>query len=107
MFLQVPFSGYYWGNPLNAFGELTTKLLLGVPVGALLQMIYSPATSAARRWQAIAILFISFGVFLVIELGQLLLPSRFPDQTDVYIGTAGGWLGMAAMRLLTALEGDS
>ncbi len=46
MFLQVPFSGYYWGNPLNAFGELTTKVLLGVPVGALLQMIYSPGTSA-------------------------------------------------------------
>jgi glycopeptide antibiotics resistance protein len=107
MFFQVPFSGYYWGNPLNAFVELTTKLLLGVPVGALLQMIYSPRARAARRWQAIAVLFISFGVFLVIELGQLLLPSRYPDQTDVYIGTAGGWLGMVALRLLTAQEGDS
>jgi len=107
MFLQVPFSGYYWGNPLNAFGELTTKLLLGVPVGALLQMIYSPGTRAARRWQAIAILFISFGVFLVIELGQLLLPSRFPDQTDVYIGTAGAWIGMVAVRLLILRGSDS
>ena len=100
MFLQVPFSGYYWGNPLNAFGELTTKLLLGVPVGALLQMIYTPGTSAGRRWQAAGILTVSFCIFLVIELGQLLLPSRYPDQTDVYIGTAGACIGMVAVRLL-------
>jgi glycopeptide antibiotics resistance protein len=100
MFLQVPFSGYYWGNPLNAFGELTTKLLLGVPVGALLQAIYVPRTSAGRRWQAAGILTAAFCVFLVVELGQLLLPSRFPDQTDVYIGTAGACIGMVAVRLL-------
>ncbi len=100
MFLQVPFTGYYWGNPLSAFGELTTKVLLGVPVGALLQMIYAPGTSAGRRWQAAGILTVSFGIFLVIELGQLLLPSRYPDQTDVYIGTAGAYLGMVAVRLL-------
>jgi glycopeptide antibiotics resistance protein len=100
MFLQVPFSGYYWGNPLNAFGELTTKVLLGVPVGALLQTIYMPGTSAGRRWQAAGILTAGFCIFLVIELGQLLLPSRYPDQTDVYIGTTGAWIGMVATRLL-------
>ncbi len=102
MFLQIPFSGYYWGNPLSAFGELTTKVLLGVPVGALLQMIYTPDTSAGRRWQAAGILTVSFSIFLGIELGQLLLPSRYPDQTDVYIGTAGAWIGMVAVRLLIA-----
>ena len=107
MFLQVPFSGYYWGNPLNAFGELTTKLLLGVPVGALLQAIYVPRTSAGRRWQAAGILTAAFCVFLVVELGQLLLPSRFPDQTDVYIGTAGAWIGMVAVRLLILRGSDS
>jgi glycopeptide antibiotics resistance protein len=107
MFFQVPFSGYYWGNPLNAFGELTTKLFLGVPVGALLQMIYTPATVAGRRWQAVGILATSFAIFLGIELGQLLLPSRYPDQTDVYIGTTGGWLGMTAMRLLIGRGRDS
>ena len=107
MFLQVPFTGYYWGNPLSAFGELTTKVLLGVPVGALLQMIYAPGTSAGRRWQAAGILTVSFGIFLVIELGQLLLPSRYPDQTDVYIGTAGACIGMVAVRLLIPRASNS
>ena len=107
IFLQVPFTGYYWGSPLSAFGELTTKVLLGVPVGALLQMIYTPVTSAGRRWQAAGILTVSFGIFLVIELGQLLLPSRYPDQTDVYIGTAGAWIGMLAVRLLIPRASNS
>jgi glycopeptide antibiotics resistance protein len=107
MFLQVPFSGYYWGDPLNAFGELTTKTLLGVPMGALLQLIYVPGTAVGRRWQAMAIAVASFGVFLAIELGQLLLPSRYPDQTDVYVGTAGACLGMVAARLLMSMGRDS
>jgi glycopeptide antibiotics resistance protein len=107
MFLQVPFTGYYWGNPLSAFAELTTKVLLGVPVGALLQMIYTPRTSAGRWWQAAGILTVSFCIFLVIELGQLLLPSRYPDQTDVYIGTAGAWIGMIAVRLLVLRKSHS
>ena len=107
MFLQVPFSGYYWSDPLNAFAELTTKVLLGVPVGALLQSVYLPGTAAGRGWQAMAIAVVSFGVFLAIELGQLLLPSRYPDQTDVYIGTAGACLGMVAVRLLMSMGRDS
>jgi glycopeptide antibiotics resistance protein len=101
VFFQVPFSSYYWGNPLNAFQEVTTKMLLGVPVGGLLQAVYTPRTQAGRRWQLAVILIVSFLVFLTIELGQLLLPTRFPDQTDVYIGTAGGLIGVLAVRLLT------
>src|SRR5262249_53697782 len=80
IFFQVPFYSYYWGNPLNAFEEVATKTLLGVPVGGLLQAIYTPRTRAGRWWQLAVTLTISFLIFLTIELGQLLLPTRLPDQ---------------------------
>lgn len=100
MLFRVPFYSYYWASPMNAFAEVATKGLLGVPVGGLLQSIYFPRTRAGRRWQSVGIAIVSFAIFLVIELGQLLLQSRYPDQTDVYIGTVGGCLGMVAVRLL-------
>jgi len=40
-------------------------------------------------------------LFLGIELGQLLLPTRVPDQTDVYIATAGAVAGIIVIRLIT------
>jgi glycopeptide antibiotics resistance protein len=35
--------------------------------------------------------------FLAIELGQTLLPARFPDISDVLIGVAGAAVGMGMM----------
>ena len=61
------------------------------------------ATDALIAWLFTGkfILIFSFLIFLTIELGQLLLPTRVPDQTDVYIGTTGALLGVLAVQLLT------
>ena len=101
MLLRVPFYSYYWSNALDAFTEATTKALLGVPVGGLLQATWTPKSREASVVQAAGITVLAGGFFLIIELGQLLLPSRTPDQTDIYIGTFGAIVGMLAVRLLT------
>lgn len=100
-FLQVPFSGYYWGLAPAVLVDASTKLLMGIPVGAFLQLAWRPTEPWLSRLTALGAVVVSAGIFLVIELGQILLPSRFPDQTDVYIGTAGAVAGVGLVRVLT------
>ena len=49
---------------------------------------------------ALAIVRCLGALFLALELGQLMLPSRVPDQTDVYIGTLGAAIGVALVWLV-------
>ena len=52
-------------------------------------------TQLVARWAIGAgIVVVSGMLFLGLELGQLMLPSRVPDQTDVYIGTLGATIGV-------------
>lgn len=99
--LRVPFYSYYWGFAPYVLMDATTKLLMAVPVGALLQLIWQPKTRIARWLLGVALVALSAGVFLTLELGQLMLPSRVPDQTDVYIGTLGAAMGVGVVRLIT------
>lgn len=101
LMFQVPFHSYYWGMPIFSFAEASSKFLLGMPVGALLQWMWIPTTRALGALQVSGILLVSGALFLAIELGQLLLPTRVPDQTDVYIALAGALSGMMAVRLVT------
>jgi VanZ family protein len=100
LMLRVPFHSYYWGMPLFAFAEASTKFLLGVPVGALLQQIYSPQSGRGRATQTALVLIAGTAIFGALEVGQLLLPSRIPDQTDIYIGVAGCAVGLLIGRAL-------
>lgn len=90
----VPFHSYYWGFAPYVLIDATTKLLMAVPVGALLQLTWQPRTRVWRWVVGTGIVALSGSVFLALELGQLLLPSRVPDQTDVYIGTLGALIGV-------------
>jgi VanZ family protein len=98
---QVPFESYYWGNPLDRLGDATTKVLMGVPVGVFLRLLWTPAYRLAALLAWCALLVVGVALFGAIELGQVFLPSRFPDLTDVLIGTAGVLAGGLVVRLLT------
>ena len=100
LLLRVPFHSYYWGMPIFAFAEAASKFLLGVPVGALLQWSWLPVSARGRRLAAFGIGLFSGLLFLAIELGQVLVPSRVPDQTDIYIGIGGSLVGAHVMRLV-------
>ena len=98
--MRVPFYSYYWGFAPYVLMDATTKLLMAVPIGALLQLIWQPQARVWRWVMAAGIVLLSGALFLGLELGQLMLPSRVPDQTDVYIGTLGAVIGVALVALV-------
>ena len=99
--MRVPFYSYYWGFAPYVLIDATTKLLMAVPIGALLQLIWQPQTRLWRWVMAAGIVLLSGALFLGLELGQLMLPSRVPDQTDVYVGTLGAVIGVWLVALVT------
>ena len=95
----VPFRAYYAANPFDAMNDAAIKALLAVPVGALLWLCWPPHTTPrVPEWLRNAVLLSGAAVFFaLVEAGQLLLPSRFPDATDVVIGLAGTAVGLVLM----------
>lgn len=103
LLLQVPFHNYYYGTEFRAVTELFHKLLFFAPLGALLALgrlqirRFSPL-----RYPYDALVFVLLlGVPLLIELGQVALPSKHPDSTDwilAAIGAGGGYLLVIIVR---------
>ena len=101
LLFAVPFRHYYFGSEFHAFTELSRKLMLSAPLGALLWMAL-PAMSSrgAERLKTAALWFFGFIFFAGIEAGQVFLPGRIPDLTDACIGALGVAAGIWLVRLL-------
>lgn len=90
----VPFVGYWSGSELKVFTNLLVKVGLAAPFGLIAACVVRGPSSyrTLAGWLIVATL-----VFSVIEAGQLLLPSRTPDPTDILmsvVGSAAGlWIG--------------
>ena len=50
--------------------------------------------TTSRRVQFIGWTVIALVIFTIFEIGQLFVPSRVPDATDIAIGLAGVMAGM-------------
>lgn len=86
----APFRNYYYGSEFQAFSGISRKLMLAIPVGALLRlMLSSHPNRSAGRIQNAAVLVVGLALFAGLEAGQMLVPGRFPDLTDVLIALAG------------------
>lgn len=95
MLTAAPFHSYYFGSEFHAFTEVSRKLVLAVPLGALLKLASpQPRSRPTARVEAVIILTACGVLFLGIELGQLFLPDRIPDLTDVGIAAAGVSFGI-------------
>ncbi len=95
--LAVPFHSYYVGTPFHAFTEMLRKATLTLPLGVLLRL----ANPWLRGWVGVLVAGI-FGAAILgsIELGQVFLPTRTPDNTDVIIGTGGVILAFVVTGLV-------
>jgi VanZ family protein len=94
----LPFNGYNAGSNLNALNELLTKLGLAAPLGVIAAFV---GRRDARLGRALVLWIPAWIViFGAIEGGQLFLPSRFPDPTDVLVGVVGATAGLLAGRWL-------
>ncbi len=93
----VPFSNYYQNSELQAVSDFVTKLLLAMPVGVALRMLAGSraAVEFPKIWWCLT-LTLAGAFFSVVEVGQLFLVSRYPDNTDIFIAmlgcVAGAWL---------------
>ena len=104
-FFGVPFYSLYQTPQLNAFGQLLRKFLLFLPFGLLLAAALrrlpgrSPTGAPAL---GAAVIVIGVAAF-AIEIGQVFLPSRYPDLTDALLMACGGLFGLwLAFRLSDA-----
>ena len=102
-FWNLPFRNYYEGQYLQSLHEALTKTLLGAPIGLLCGLMWAPRNRGPRRIaQVLALLGLSLAYFTIIEIGQVFLPSRVPDDTDILLGTVGSMVGLVAIRLVEA-----
>lgn len=95
----VPFVGYWSGSELNTFENVLVKLALAVPFG-MMAAFAADTRIVDRRIATAATILAAVAVFAGLEVGQLLLPSRTADPTDVLVSVAGAAAGLAAGRWL-------
>ena len=92
---RLPFLMLYQGSEYQAVNELLRKIGFFLPGGVLWGL--RVAAHRAERgndgpgWNGIVLL---AAVPLIVEAGQLLLPGKYADLTDVLLATSGGLLGM-------------
>ena len=96
----VPFSGYLAGSDLGAFNTLVAKVAVALPLGLIAAFVL-PHGMGIRLATALWIM-LAGAVFGAVEAGQIFLPSRFPDLTDVWIGMAASSVGLWLGRWLRA-----
>lgn len=97
---REPFHNYYQGSEFHALNELLRKLLFFMP-GGLLWSLHAAGEYPWRRpalMRAAAIVLPLVAV--LVEAGQLLMPGKYADVTDVAIESAGAWLGLLLGRRL-------
>ncbi len=94
----MPFGAYHSTDPFQTLREALHKAQLGFVVG----LVAVPAASAVSVWW-VASWIVVFGL---IETGQMFVPGRYPNMTDVLLGVVGVVAGMAARATLRR-EGEA
>jgi VanZ family protein len=100
----VPFVFYYWFasytlSPWQAVHEGLLQFVFAVPLGLCLRLGWGCSSERrVRQLQGLAITIAGMTVLLGIEFAQTFLPTRFPDLTDVLIGTMGVLVGDLTAR---------
>jgi VanZ family protein len=104
LLVSMPFYSY-WVNPeFKALGEALVKLSIGAPMGVFLYWFLVSSSSSYRRLIAALSILSVVGFVTVIEIGQVFLPSRYADLTDIMLALIGACAGAVAARLTGLVE---
>jgi VanZ family protein len=104
LLVSMPFYSY-WVNPeFKALGEALVKLSIGAPMGVFLYWFLVGSAPAYRRLTAAVSVVVVVGFVTVIEIGQVFLPSRYADITDIMLALIGAGVGAIAARLTGLIE---
>jgi VanZ family protein len=97
LYTRAPFHRYYWLPPLMALSEVLTLLLLALGTSVLISLV---RPSRRPQLPARTPVLLTTLIFALVEWGQLYLPSRRADPTDVVIAAAGAFMGTVIARAL-------
>jgi glycopeptide antibiotics resistance protein len=102
MLRQAPFYAYYLTSEWNAVWDASFKGVSGMPMGFFAAATLSSWCHQFPRLGALTLVAGGLLLTTVVEIGQVALPSRYPDPTDILIATAGILAGAQVWRLVHA-----
>jgi hypothetical protein len=93
----VPFLNYLRAPLASAASDAFARMLISFPLGLTVSVLASRSwPHAARVVVLLASVAATASIFFVLEAGQVFLPSRVPDATDVVLpglsALAAAWL---------------
>jgi glycopeptide antibiotics resistance protein len=107
MFDRVPFYSYYYGTEFRAVTEVLHKVLFFAPLGILLALMGLPIRSQSfRRLFSVFSVAAILMTAVIIELGQVALPDKSPDSTDIVLETLGGFAGFLGLAWIRSRRED-
>jgi glycopeptide antibiotics resistance protein len=89
-------------SALQAFSKLVERFVLYVPFGILIGSAILKSRFGKQRNSMLAtasILGVVLATAIFVEIGQIFVPGRVPDPTDILLATAGGGAGLFIYRL--------
>lgn len=94
--LRMPLASRYGGSDLRLLVNVSRKVVLFAPLGALLALAVFPLSvpRPIRRILLAVALLAACGVAASIEAAQVFLRSHWPSSTDVVFYTAGAAIGL-------------
>lgn len=90
----LPFWNYFQASPPIAVQDICFKLLRFGALGLVLSMMRGRAAENGAGARAVRIGATCLLVSLVVEVVQMVIPTRHPDTTDLILGFAGGAMGV-------------
>jgi VanZ family protein len=97
----LPFVDHWQGSELLALENVVQKAVLYLPLGVLL----TTWQGVPSRLTWVPTFLVAAVIALVLEAGQVILISRSPSVSDVYVQTAGAVLGSIITRRMCAKSG--
>lgn len=100
MFWRVPFHAYYFGTEYRAITEVLHKILFFAPLGIAVAIAFHRIRKQGLVNYSLGLIavVVCASVALIIELGQVALPAKNPDSTDLVLETLGGGMGYLMIR---------
>lgn len=100
---RSPLHIYYYGTEFRAITELIHKVGFFIPLGVIIAWLrLSIHAAVPRRLVNLLALLLLPGVAMMIELGQVALPGKYPDISDWLFESLGGIVGYAGTLYLAA-----
>lgn len=99
MLTRLPFLTLYQGTEFRAINEIIRKIALFVPGGLIFGMAVSKSGGSVRAGGLLMLMLAS-----IIETGQLFLPGKVADTTDILLFSLGGWLGLRLAKTFRSVD---